>query len=117
MLTVVSEVIRDQTRLLPNPQQGEVVKLNERLAAARVEYERGLSKLRAAGGELEALQRRVAGTERAAKGECGTSQATCTAVVEVPALQYELRARGGRRCEAGAGSWVLLHGLRLRALS
>lgn len=48
---------------------GEVQKLSERLALARQEYERGLSKLQGAASELRSLSSRVEGTERKAKGE------------------------------------------------
>lgn len=58
----------------PRRQAKEVAKLSERLSVARAEYERGLSKLRAAAGELEALQRRVGGTERSARGEAGARE-------------------------------------------
>lgn len=58
-------------------QAGETEKLSERLEAARLEYERGLSKLTAAAAEVKRLAAKVEKTDHSAKGKPSKNGLLC----------------------------------------
>lgn len=78
-------------------QSKEVQRLEERVAAARAEYERGLSKLKAASSELQSLGGRVRGAEKSA-------HALITDLRELPSkAALQMRSDVAQKASAAAG--------------
>eukprot|EP00887_Chlorella_sp_A99_P007703 scaffold20.g7703.t1 len=90
-------VARPPRRAPRRAQSKEVQRLEERVAAARAEYERGLSKLKAASSELQSLGGRVRGAEKSA-------HALITDLRELPSkAALQMRSDVAQKASAAAG--------------